>query len=99
MLLPYRRFGRTNISMPVLSLGGMRFQKSWNQLELNEISKEEQNKVVNILDLAELYGLNHIETARHYGTSEVQLGSAFKNIDLESKIIQTKIPPLSLIHI
>ena len=79
--------------MPVLSLGGMRFQKSWNQLELNEISKEEQNKVVNILDLAELYGLNHIETARHYGTSEVQLGSAFKNIDLESKIIQTKIPP------
>ena len=79
--------------MPVLSLGGMRFQKSWNQLELNEISKEEQNKVVNILDLAELYGLNHIETARHYGTSEVQLGSAFKNIDLKSKIIQTKIPP------
>ena len=79
--------------MPVLSLGGMRFQKSWNQLEFNEISKEEQNKVVNILDLAELYGLNHIETARHYGTSEVQLGSAFKNIDLKSKIIQTKIPP------
>ena len=79
--------------MPVLSLGGMRFQKSWNQLGLNEISKEEQNKVENILDLAELYGLNHIETARHYGTSEVQLGSAFKNIDLRSKIIQTKIPP------
>ena len=79
--------------MPVLSLGGMRFQKSWNQLGFNEISKEEQNKVVNILDLAELYGLNHIETARHYGTSEVQLGSAFKNIDLKSKIIQTKIPP------
>ena len=48
MLLPYRRFGRTNISMPVLSLGGMRFQKSWNQLEFNEISKEEQTKVVNI---------------------------------------------------
>ena len=79
--------------MPVLSLGGMRFQKSWNQLGFNEISEEEQNKVVNILDLAELYGLNHIETARHYGTSEVQLGSAFKNIDLKSKIIQTKIPP------
>jgi len=79
--------------MPVLSLGGMRFQKSWNQLEFNQISKEEQNKVVNILELADSHGLNHIETARHYGTSEVQLGSAFKNIDLKSKIIQTKIPP------
>ena len=84
MVLPYRRFGRTNIDMPVLSLGGMRFQKSWQQLEFNDISREEQNKVIKILELADSYGLNHIETARHYGTSELQLGSAFK---------------LSLIHI
>ena len=93
MVLPYRRFGRTNIDMPVLSLGGMRFQKSWQQLEFNDISKEEQNKVIKILELADLYGLNHIETARHYGTSELQLGSAFKDMDINSKIIQTKIPP------
>ena len=79
--------------MPVLSLGGMRFQTSWKQLEFKDISKEEQNKVVKILELADLYGLNHIETARHYGTSELQLGSALKNVDLKSKIIQTKIPP------
>ena len=79
--------------MPVLSLGGMRFQKSWNQLEFTDISKEEQNKVVRILELADLYGFKHIETARHYGTSELQLGSAFKNVDVSSKIIQTKIPP------
>ena len=93
MLLPYRRFGRTNIDMPVLSLGGMRFQKSWKHLDFKDISQEEQNKVVKILNLADLYGLNHIETARHYGTSELQLGSAFKDMDINSKIIQTKIPP------
>jgi len=93
MVLPYRRFGRTNIEMPVLSLGGMRFQKSWKQLEFNDISEEEQSKVIKILELADLYGLNHIETARHYGTSELQLGSALKNMDINSKIIQTKIPP------
>ena len=71
----------------------MRFQKSWKQLEFKDISKEEQSKVIKILELADLYGLNHIETARHYGTSELQLGSAFKNMDINSKIIQTKIPP------
>ena len=93
MLLPYRRFGRTNIDMPVLSLGGMRFQKSWKHLDFKDISQEEQNKVVKILNLADLYGLNHIETARHYGTSELQIGCALKNVDTNSKIIQTKIPP------
>ncbi len=93
MVLPFRRFGRTDIKMPVLSLGGMRFQKSWNQLGFSDISREEQNKVVKILKLADLYGFNHIETARHYGTSELQLGSAITNFDIKSKIIQTKIPP------
>ena len=93
MQLPYRRFGRTNIEIPVLSLGGMRFQKSWNQLDFSDITNEEQNKVVNILKLAEKYGFNHIETARHYGTSELQVGKALMNQKKESRIIQTKIPP------
>ena len=98
MVIPYRRFGRTNIDMPVLSLGGMRFQKSWKQLGFKDISEEEQNKLINILKIADLYGLDHIETARHYGTSELQLGAVFKNVDINSKIIQTKIPPNEDIH-
>ena len=93
MGLPYRRFGRTNINIPVLSLGGMRFQKSWNQLDFSEISQKEQNNVDKILKIADLHGFNHIETARHYGTSELQLGYALRKFDRESKIIQTKIPP------
>ena len=48
MELPCRRFGRTNLNMPVLSLGGMRFQKSWDELKFSEISQKEQNKVENI---------------------------------------------------
>jgi len=47
--MQYRRFGRTNLKIPILSLGGMRFQKSWEQLDFSEISNEEQNKVENIL--------------------------------------------------
>ena len=45
MDLPCRRFGRTNLKMPVLSLGGMRFQKSWDDLKFSEISLNEQKKL------------------------------------------------------
>ena len=79
----------------VLSLGGMRFQKSWDQLDFSEVSCEEQNKVENILDLATQYGFSHVETAKYYGTSEVQLGMCFKNTKKIPNIIQTKIPPNS----
>ena len=51
MDLPCRRFGRTNLKMPVLSLGGMRFQKSWDEMKFSEISLKEQKKVENILNL------------------------------------------------
>ncbi len=91
--MQYRRFGRTNLKIPVLSLGGMRFQKSWDQLDFSEVSCEEQNKVENILDLATQHGLSHVETAKYYGTSEVQLGMCFKNTEKIPNIIQTKIPP------
>ncbi len=93
MELPFRRFGRTNLEIPVLSLGGMRFQKSWDELKFSEISLNEQKKVENILNLANKFGFNHIETAKYYGTSEIQLGMGFKSIKKIPKIIQTKIPP------
>ena len=81
--------------IPVLSFGGMRFQKSWEQLDVSEITYEEQNKVENILNLANKYGLSHVETAKYYGTSEVQLGIGFENTKRIPNIIQTKIPPNS----
>ena len=93
MELPCRRFGRTNLEIPVLSLGGMRFQKSWDELKFSEISLNEQQKVENILNFANKFGFNHIETAKYYGTSEIQLGMGFKSIEKIPKIIQTKIPP------
>ena len=85
--MQYRRFGRTNLNIPILSLGGMRFQKSWEQLDFSEISQEEQNKVDNILNLANKYGLSHVETAKYYGTSEVQLGVGFKHTKKKSQTL------------
>ena len=45
------------------------------------------------MNFANKFGFNHIETAKYYGTSEIQLGMGFKSIEKIPKIIQTKIPP------
>ena len=99
--LPTRRFGRTELAMPVLSLGGMRFQQSWSDLKASEITDAAQRTVQETLDRAVELGFHHLETARHYGSSERQLGWALPQFPDPDRILQTKVPPreLSLIHI
>ena len=91
--IPTRRFGRTEIEMPILSLGGMRFQQSWKDIPSYEISNESQKGLERILSFSISSGLHHIETARHYGTSELQLGWALNKLSDPKRILQTKIPP------
>ncbi len=93
LAIPCRRFGRTGLQIPVLSLGGMRFQQSWSELPLEEIIPDGQNQLQRILQKALQLGLHHIETARHYGTSEMQLGLALKKVPDSLRLIQTKVPP------
>jgi predicted aldo/keto reductase-like oxidoreductase len=92
-MLPTRRFGRTGLPMPVLSLGGMRFQQSWTDLPAAEISADSQANLRATLERAVDAGFHHIETARHYGTSERQLGSLLPAVPDPQRILQTKIPP------
>ena len=91
--LPTRRFGRTELAMPVLSLGGMRFQQSWSDLEANGITQESQRTVEVTLRRAVELGFHHLETARHYGSSERQLGWALPLAPDPDRILQTKVPP------
>jgi len=91
--IPRRRFGRTEIQIPVLSLGGMRFQQSWKDLDPKEINNQQQDILRKTIKHASQKGMHHIETARHYGTSERQIGWAFDQIDDPKRILQTKIPP------
>ncbi len=74
--LPTRRFGRTELEIPLLSLGSMRFQQSWSDLPAEEISEASQAQLQATLNRAVAEGFHHVETARHYGTSERQLGWA-----------------------
>lgn len=92
-MLPRRRFGRTELAMPVLSLGAMRFQQSWSDLPAAEINAASQDNLRAILELAVASGFHHIETARHYGSSERQLGWLLPQVPDPERILQTKVPP------
>jgi len=91
--IPCRRFGRTDLAMPVFSLGGMRFQQSWSDVSPDEISADSQDNLLRILERSVAAGLHHIETARHYGSSERQLGDLLARVPDPARILQTKIPP------
>lgn len=91
--IPRRRFGRTDISMPVLSTGFMRSMYSWDRIPECKIPIESQEAMDRVVSRALELGINHFETARGYGTSEQQLGRALRLFPRNSYILQTKIQP------
>jgi uncharacterized protein len=91
--MKYRRFGRTELSMPVISCGGMRYQFKWQDVTPNEIPAENQKNLEATIHRAVELGINHIETARGYGTSEMQLGNILPKLPREKIIVQTKVAP------
>ncbi|MEB3308749.1 MAG: aldo/keto reductase [Snowella sp.] len=76
----YRRFGKTNLNLSVFSLGTMRCLAS------ESVMAETVHQAITL-------GINHIETARGYGNSEVYLGKVLQNIDRENYYLTSKICP------
>jgi hypothetical protein len=91
--MKYRRFGRTELSMPVFSCGGMRYQYKWQDVDPGEIPAENQKNIEATIHRALELGINHIETARGYGSSEMQLGRVLPALPREKLIVQTKVGP------
>lgn len=91
--MKYRRFGRTNLSLPVLSCGGMRYQFKWEDVAPAEIPADNQANLESTVHRALELGINHIETARGYGSSEMQLGRFLPALPREQLIVQTKVCP------
>lgn len=79
--------------MPVFTCGGMRYQQSWDDLDANKIEAASQKNVEACIQRALDCGINHIETARGYGTSEKQLGRILPGLPRNEIIVQTKIGP------
>jgi predicted aldo/keto reductase-like oxidoreductase len=91
--MQYRRFGRTNLQVPVFSCGGMRFQYKWQDVPLADIPAESQANLEATVRRALDLGITHIETARGYGSSERQLGQILPQFPRDRLIVQTKIIP------
>ncbi|MCU0526167.1 MAG: aldo/keto reductase [Elainella sp. Prado103] len=79
--MQFRRFGRTDLSLSVFSLGTMRYLAS-------------ESIAIQTVQAAIQQGINHLETASGYGNSELYLGAALRTgIDRSQLYLTTKIPP------
>jgi len=58
----------------------MRYQHSWKDEDAGGITAEGQANLEATIHRALELGINHIETARGYGTSELQLGKILPHL-------------------
>jgi len=79
--MQYRRFGKTDLNLSVFTLGLMRYMS------------DDPDRSAAVVHRAVELGINHLETARAYGTSEELLGHALKGLDRRRVYITTKIGP------
>jgi len=91
--MKYRRFGRTELQMPVFTCGGMRYQHKWTDEQMESIPADNQENLERTVRRALELGINHIETARGYGTSEIQLGQFLPKLPRDKMMVQTKVSP------
>ena len=101
--VPKVRFGRTELMMPLVTMGGMRLQQTWvpdttpviGISSMSSITKPCQENFLACIRRALSHGINHFETARFYGTSEMQycdaLATLIENgeVKREDIIVQT----------
>ncbi|HEX3799818.1 MAG TPA: aldo/keto reductase [Verrucomicrobiae bacterium] len=93
--MKYRRFGRTELKMPVISCGGMRYQYKWQDVDPKDVPRANQENLEATIHRALELGINHIETARGYGSSEMQLGALLPKLPRDKMIVQTKVAPMA----
>jgi predicted aldo/keto reductase-like oxidoreductase len=91
--MKYRKFGKTGLTMPVLSCGLMRSMFSWQDIRGSKIPHLRRQQFAEVVEAALQHGITHLETARGYGSSERQLGWVLADYDRDSFILQTKVSP------
>ena len=87
----YRRFGKTDLNISVLTFGAMRIPFKEDGATRKDILKGEKNAVATVQRAMEL-GINHIDTARDYENSERLVGLAMKELGRDKFYVTTKIP-------
>ncbi len=94
--MEYRRFGKTEENISVITLGGMRFKNGWNPPRAH-LPLESVKNCIEITRQALELGINHIETAHGYMKSENLYGVALKELGVprESFKMMTKGAPMT----
>ena len=77
--MEYRRFGKTEEKISVITLGGMRFTHGWTPPR-NHLPKDSIENCISTTRMALDLGINHIETAHGYIKSELLFGHALKEL-------------------
>jgi uncharacterized protein len=67
--MQYRRFGKTELPLSVITLGGMRYPHGWDKPR-NELGADTIECATECTRRALAHGINHIESAYGYGKSE-----------------------------
>ena len=97
--VPRVRFGKTNEMVSILTCGGMRQQQKWGPsiTTMSQVEDDCQANFVEIILHSLKLGINHLETARGYGCSELQFGAALNQlftsgeVKREDILLQTKV--------
>jgi predicted aldo/keto reductase-like oxidoreductase len=71
----------------------MRYQFKWQDVSPRDVPLENQKNLERTIERAVELGINHIETARGYGSSEMQLGQILPRLPRQKIIVQTKVAP------
>ena len=73
----------------------MRYQHKWEDIDPSEVPDAGQANLEATIHRALKLGISHIETARGYGSSEMQLGFLLPRLPRDGIIVQTKIAPFA----
>lgn len=90
--MEYRRFGKTNVRVSVITLGGMRYKHGWTEPR-TEIPDDTLEQCRDTVQKALAQGINLIETAYGYGKSEHLYGRVLNDelkIKRDSYFLMTK---------
>ncbi len=79
--MQYRRFGRTNLELSVITLGGMRYHDGWSK-PYDEPGSRMLEQCADMVQRALAAGVNHIETAQGYGKSEHCYGRVLSELKI-----------------
>ena len=78
-MMQYNLLGSTSISVSRIGLGTVKFGRNQKINYPHEFNLPTDKEILELLDCAQLLGINFLDTAPAYGTSEERLGKLLKN--------------------